>query len=62
MSNRRCYEPNIKTLLVPVSDKKNFEVGHLCSYILTCNNGAGPVLTLGKSCELGRDPQDDAIH
>ena len=40
--------PNIKALSFPVSEKKNFEVGLLCSYVPTCD------LWVGASS----DPQD----
>ena len=32
----KCYMPNIKALDLPVSEKKNFEGGLLCSYFQTC--------------------------
>ena len=40
-STRRCYIPNIYALSVPVSEKKNFEVGFLCSYVPTCDPQGG---------------------
>ena len=33
----RCYVPNIKSLGLPVSEKKNFEIFFLCSYVPTCD-------------------------
>ena len=36
-STRRCCIPNIKALRLPVSEKKNFEDGLLCSYVPTCD-------------------------
>ena len=30
-------KPNIKALILPVTEKKNFEVGFLCSYVPTCD-------------------------
>ena len=40
-SIRRCYIPNVKALYHPVSDKKNFEVFHLCSYVQTWDPRGG---------------------
>ena len=37
MSPRRCHIQNIKSLCLPVSEKKNFEHWLLCSYVLTCD-------------------------
>ena len=36
--HRRCYIPNIKALSPPVSEKKNFEVGLLGSFVPTCDH------------------------
>ena len=33
--------PNIKALILPVSEKKNFEVGFLCSNVPTCDPRGG---------------------
>ena len=44
-------KPNIKALIFPVSEKKNFEVGFLCSYVPTCDPGVRPVLTPQASYE-----------
>ena len=33
--------PNIKALILTVSEKKNFEVGFLCSYVPTCDPRCG---------------------
>ena len=48
-STRRFGIPNIKTLRLPVSEKKNFEDSFLCSYVPTYDPGVGPVLTPGAS-------------
>ena len=53
-STRTCYIPNIKTLGLLVSEKKNFEVCLLCSYVLTCEPQGSPrgiVLSPGASYE-----------
>ena len=42
---------NIKSLCHPVSEKKNFEDGLLCSYVQLVTPAAGPVLTQGASYE-----------
>ena len=34
-------KPNIKALILPVSEMKNFEVGFLCSYVSTCDPQGG---------------------
>ena len=36
-SSRRCSIPHIKALGLPVSEKKNFEIFFLCSYVPTCD-------------------------
>ena len=41
----------MKDLGLPVSEKKNFEVCLLCSYIQNCDPGAGPFLAPGASYE-----------
>ena len=62
-STRRCFIPNIKAIGLPVLEKKNFVVCYLCSYVPTCDPGAGPVLIQGASYEqLGRVLQGDAIY
>ena len=43
MSTRRCYIPNIKALGLPVSEKKNFEDGLLCSYVPSCDPRGGAI-------------------
>ena len=43
--------PNIKALILPVSEKKNFEVGFLCSYVPTCDPRVGAILTQRASYE-----------
>ena len=35
----------MKALGLPISKKKNFEFFFLCSNVLTCDPGTGPVLT-----------------
>ena len=35
----KAYIPKVKALSLPVSEKKNFEVGLLCSYFPTCDPG-----------------------
>ena len=52
-STRRYFIPNIKALHFLVSEKKNFKVFLLCSYVsnLWPPPGAGPVLTPGASYE-----------
>ena len=40
-SSRRCYIPNIKALGLPVSEKKNFEIFFLCSYVPPCDPQGG---------------------
>ena len=40
-----------KALSLQVSEKKNFEVGLLCSYVPTCNLVVGSVLTPKESYE-----------
>ena len=54
--------PNIKALGLQISKKKNFEVGLLCFYVLTCDpHLLGPVLTPGVHMnKLGRGLQRDA--
>ena len=42
---------NIKALILPVSEKKNFEVGFLCFYIPLVTPGVGLILTPGASYE-----------
>ena len=42
-STRRCHIPNIKSLRHPVSEKKNFEDGLLCSYVPTCDPRGGAI-------------------
>ena len=42
---------NVKALILPVSEKKNFEVGFLCSYVPTCDPGVGQFLNPGASYE-----------
>ena len=41
-SSRRCYIPNITALGLPVSEKKNFEIFFLCSYVPTCDPRGRP--------------------
>ena len=41
----------MKVIHLPVSEKKNFEVGVLCSCVLTCEHGAGLVLNERASYE-----------
>ena len=41
MFTRRCYIPDIKALSLPISEKENFEVGLLCSYVSTCDPWSG---------------------
>ena len=53
-STRRCFIPNIKALHFLVSEKKNFKVFPLCSYVSNlCPPPihVGPVLTPGASYE-----------
>ena len=42
---RKCYIPNIKAPCLPVSERKNFEVGLLCSfeyyYVPSCDPQGG---------------------
>ena len=40
---------NIKALCLAISEKKNFEMCHLCSYVPTCEPRGGQVLTPGAS-------------
>ena len=40
-STRRCHIQNIKSLHLPVSEKKNFEDWLLCSYVPTCDPRGG---------------------
>ena len=53
---------NIKALILPVSEKKNFEVGFLCSYVPTCDpHGRGQFWPQKHHMnKLGRGPQGDA--
>ena len=51
-STRRCCIPNIKTLWLPVSKKKNFEDGLLCSYVPSYDHGVGPASSPGSSYAL----------
>ena len=56
---------NIKALDLPVSEKKNFENGLLCSYVPTYDPWVGPVLTSAwqhHMNKLGRGLQGDAIY
>ena len=50
-STRRCYIPKIYALSVPVSEKKNFEVGLLSSYVPTCDIRRGVSFYPKKSYE-----------
>ena len=35
--HKEMIKPNIEALILPVSEKKNFEVGYLCSYVPICD-------------------------
>ena len=36
-STWKCHIPNVKAPCLPVSERKNFEVGLLCSYVPSCD-------------------------
>ena len=61
LGSRRCHIPNIKSLHHPVSEKKNFENGLLCSNLWPPGWGhfdpGGITWT-----DLVRGPQGDAIY
>ena len=63
-STRRCYKPNIKALDLPVSEKKNFEVCLLCSYVLTRDPQGGPSFDPRGDhlSKFGRGSLGDATH
>ena len=54
--------PNIKALILQVSEKKNFEVGFPSSYIPTCDPRGRASFELHEHHmnKLGRGPQGDA--
>ena len=38
---KKCYITNIKVQCLPVSERENFEVGLLCSYLPSCDSRGG---------------------
>ena len=58
-STRRSCIPSIKALCLPVSDRKNFEVCLLCSYVHSCDPQGRGRHHMDK---FGIGPQGDAMY
>ena len=54
----------MKALSLSVSEKKNFEIFFLCSYVPNCDLWGGASFDLGGHLmnKLGRGPNGDAIY
>ena len=63
-SSKRCYILNIKALGLPVSEKKNFEIFFLCSYVPTCDLQGRPSFDPQghHMYKLGRGPLEDTTY